>query len=66
MKAVFVYKAFDDIVSQPSDKTLAKQIWFVDVHKFALCTFNWLVYNWEISSPLATNSLLELHKYYIP
>ncbi len=38
----------------------------MDVDKFALRTFNRLVYDREISGPLAASSLLELPEYYTP
>lgn len=36
------------------------------VNKFALCAFNFLAYNYEISGPLAVNTLLHPSKYYTP
>ena len=64
IEVAFVCKAFEDTAGQPNNENLAKQIWFVDVDKFALCIFIWLVYDREISSPLATSFFLRLPKYY--
>lgn len=66
MRAVFGRKRFQNAAAQPGDENLAKQIQFVDVDKFALCAFNELVYNREISGFLTASSFLELLEYYIP
>lgn len=66
MGAVFIPKAFEDAAARLDDGEPAKQIWFVDVDKFALCALNRLAYNREISDFLTTSSSLELPKYYTP
>ncbi len=38
----------------------------MEVDEFALCAFNYLAYDCEISGPLATNIVLGLPKYYTP
>ena len=64
MGAAFVCKAFEDAATQPEDGEPAKQIWFADVDKFALCAFNQLAYNQKISGCLTASFFLELSKYY--
>ncbi len=64
MDVGFLYKAFEDAAAQLDSKNLVKQMWFVDIDKFALCVLNWLPYNREISGPLTTSSFLGLLKYY--
>lgn len=66
MEAVFICKAFKDATTQAGDKNLAKQIWFIDVDKFALCVFNQFAYNQEIITLLAASFLLRLPEYYTP
>ena len=66
MKATFICKAFENAAARPGDVESAKQIWFMDIDKFALCAFNQLAYDREISSPLAASSFFELPEYYIP
>ncbi len=64
METAFVCKAFEDAATWPGHKNLAKQIWFIDVDKFAFCALNWLAYDREISGPFAPSSLLGLFEYY--
>lgn len=66
MGATFVHKVFEDAITQPGDENPVKQIWFVDVDKFALYIFNQLIYDWEISGFFVASSLLGLPKYYTP
>lgn len=54
---------FEDVVAWCDDGEPAKQILFIDVDNFSLYAFNWLVYDWEISGPLAASSFLELLEY---
>lgn len=59
------YKTFEDAIALRDIREPAKQIQFVDIHKFAFRAFNRLVYNREISNLLAAGSLLKLPEYYI-
>lgn len=45
MRAIFIYKVFEDTTPQWSDRNRAKQIWFIYIDKFALSTSNSLTYN---------------------
>ncbi len=64
MGAAFVRNAFEVAIARLGDENPAKQIRFVSVDKFALCAFNRLAYDREISGLLAAISLLGLPKYY--
>lgn len=65
MGAIFICKIFENTTMQLDNKEFVKHIWFVNDNKFALCIFNYLAYNWEISNHLAASSFLKLLKYYI-
>ncbi len=64
MGAVFVRKAFENAATRPGDENPAKHVRFVDVDKFAHCTFNRLLYDRKISGSFAASSFLGLPKYY--
>ncbi len=64
--AAFVRKVFEDVATRPGDENPVKKIRFVDIDKFALCAFNRLVYDREISGLLTASSFLGLPEYYTP
>lgn len=45
MRAAFVCKTFENAVARPGNEKPAKEIWFIDVDKFAVCAFNELAYD---------------------
>lgn len=65
MRATFVCKAFKDVATWHDDKEPIKQIWFIDIDKFTIYEFNWLIYDWEISGPFTSSFFSELFQYYI-
>ncbi len=66
MGAAFIRKVFENAVIWPNNENPAKQVWFVDIDKFALCIFNRIIYDQEINGPLAASSLLGLPTSYTP
>lgn len=66
MEAVFVCKVFKNATTWLDNREYGRQIQFVYIDKFALCAFNWLVYDQVINSLFAANFFLKLTNYYIP
>lgn len=51
-------------MQQHNNQNHKHQLKIIKIDKFALYTFNYLTYNYEINAILAANTLLDLLKYY--
>lgn len=61
----FVQNTHNKTMQQYNMKNPGNQPYTIKLDKFSLCTFNRLIYNYEISKPLAANTILGPLEFYI-
>ncbi len=66
IRAAFVWKKYEEVYQQNTIDDPSVGVQTGNIDKFALRAFNRLLYDREISRPLAANILLALPKYYTP